>query len=58
MGRLLSLVPLSQRLWGTSEERIHASVTCQAIVAIHFPALDPCQCTYRSCRKSLDAQSE
>ena len=48
MSRLvLSLVPLSQGLWGLSEEHLHARVVGEALVAGHFPALVPGQCAHR-----------
>ena len=59
MSRLVfSLVPLSQGLLGVSEEHVHAGVACEALVAVHFPSLVPCQCSHRPVGKAPDAAGE
>ena len=43
---------------GVSEEHLHASAWCEALVAGHFPALVPGQCTHRLVGQALDAAGE
>ena len=43
---------------GVSEEHLHASARGEALVAGHFPALVPGQCTHRLVGQALDAAGE
>ena len=43
---------------GVSEEHLHASAWGEALVAGHFPALVPGQCTHRLVGQALDAAGE
>ena len=43
---------------GVSEKHVHACVAGQALVAGHFPALVPGQCSHRPIRKALDAAGQ
>lgn len=41
-----------------SEEHLHASVTGEALVAGHFWALVPCQCSHRALGQTMNAAGE
>ena len=41
-----------------SEERVHAGVVGEALVAGHFPALVPGQCAHRPFGQALDAAGQ
>ena len=43
---------------GVSEEHVHAGVVGEALVAGHFPALIPGQCSHRLVGQALDAAGE
>ena len=43
---------------GVSDEHVHAGVVGEALVAGHFPALVPCQCSHRLVGQALDASGE